>query len=138
MSLFETIAPHARRRRVYLQLLALAIEVGRRLWRSVRFRKVRLDLACGTGDPASTGLAKGLAEAFAGLARTRCRAFHLRMTPVFGRTKVDVDGEVELSVAPARVLIALLAVGWSALRKRELRRFAYRFLKEKITSLFAS
>lgn len=137
MSLGEILLPHLRRRRVYIQALAVAVAALRNLLPVVRFRKVEMDLSLGAGDPSTTGLATGAVAAVSGLARAKCAAVSFRMRPVFGKRKIAVDGRVELSLAPADLLRALARTGIAALRKRELRRFAAGFLWDKVRSLLA-
>lgn len=137
MKLGALLATHLKRRRAYLQALALLLLAARRALRIVRFRRLRLDLALGTGDPASTGLAKGAAEAVAGFARAKGAPVTLRMRPVFGNYALDVAGEAELSVAPIALLRLLAAVAWGALRKRELRRLGLALARDALRAFLA-
>lgn len=121
---------HLLRRRAYLQLFALLVELLRRLAATVRLRRLDLDLCYGDNDPARCGMLKGLAEALGGLARSRSRAIRLHFSPRFGERTLAAEAELEIGLRPISLVHALLRTLISAFGKKQLRRLLVQILRQ--------
>lgn len=130
------IRRHLLRRRVYLQVIAIVVEFLRRLFSTLRLRQLDLNLTYGDGDPARTGMVKGISEALAGLARSRSKAVRIHLSPRFGSKELTADAEIEIRLRPVTVLSAMIRTGISALRKPALRQFVLQYTKKLILDLF--
>lgn len=85
-------------------------------WRVLTVKQLVGSLQLGLSDAAQTGQLAGLLWALAGLNPS---GLELRLTPVFERSVIDGELQLELSVHPARLLGAVVHVLWTTTRQRE-------------------
>ena len=97
------------------ELLPVALEAGRGMWRGLRVDTLELELTAGGGDPADAAMLYGQANAALGaLWRPLTRAFHVKDGSA--RVKLDFDAPGTTVYGMAALSVKIGTVTWIGLR----------------------
>lgn len=104
----DAAKPAAKKRRPSAKMLRAGARAGLEALGCVRIDRLRGEARIGLGDPALTGEFWGRASGI--LQALPWRGF--RLLPLFDRQTLEGEGEIVLSVVPARLLPVLLRFVW--------------------------